>query len=91
MKRNANGSEFISCRHCGKIITRRGQTRHDRQTHGSDEVRRKAALLAAAAPELLAACEAVWLSLPFESAERRQVIAAMGKARGHEFQAASTK
>lgn len=40
------------------------------------------ARLIAAAPELLAACEAVWLMTPFDSPERRQIVAAMASAKG---------
>lgn len=39
------------------------------------------AALFAAAPELLAACQAVWLMVPFDSAERRQIVAAIHKAK----------
>jgi hypothetical protein len=40
------------------------------------------ARLIEAAPDLLAACEAVWLLTPFDSPERRLIVAAMAKAKG---------
>ncbi len=63
----------------GVAISGRHADPECRRSRSPEEAAANARLISAA-PDLLAACEAVWLLTPFDSPERLQIVAAMHKA-----------